>query len=113
MRYGRSKAPFLVLRFSFLVGVHRPFKNQKPETVVFLPFSEVIADPDRSARNCVAAELVRQAGHVMKIELGTNEYMLGKENLHARAKVDIEMIRGSHRFRLALYIPRYRYSRSG
>ena len=36
----------------------------------------------------------------MKIELGTNEYMLGKENLHARAKVDIEMIRGSHRFRL-------------
>jgi hypothetical protein len=32
----------------------------------------------------------------MEIELGTNENMLGDENLHPGAKVDIEMIRGAY-----------------
>ena len=46
------------------------------------------------------AELVIEIRYVVKIELGTEENMVGEQELNPRASMPLKVIRGSNRLRL-------------
>src|ERR1700722_5693809 len=59
--------------------------------------AQVVAHPNHSLGDEVAAKLVSQAISIMDIELWANEQMFGHENLHADSKVLLKMAGSSDR----------------
>src|SRR5262249_37041994 len=54
--------------------------------------AEVVANPNRALRHCVAAELLSKIGHIVQIELWADEQMLREEELDADSGMHLEMV---------------------
>src|SRR5579864_6401787 len=58
-----------------------------------LAFAETIADGNRKLRHPIAAELVRQVGHIMNVELRLDENIPFYVELRAKGAMDLKVIR--------------------
>ena len=69
----------------------------KVHTITLLALAETVADPNRALWHCVAAELQRKIGHVVQVELRTDEQMLCEKKLNADTRMHLKMVRTPYR----------------
>src|SRR5580765_1659548 len=62
-----------------------------PDHACLLALTEAVTNPNCALRHSTATGLLRETGHVMQIELRTDEQMLREKELHADTCMNLEM----------------------
>ena len=61
-----------------------------------LALTEAVTNPNRALWHCITAELLREVGHVVQIELRPDKQMLRNKELNTDTRVHLEMVDTSY-----------------